>query len=246
MTTSAPTGSEYAETVLDRLDHAFLAAHDPVAAREMRSYMRDQFTFVGIQNAARTAIARDAFSGLGHPSVHDLITFAHACWARTERDYQYVAAKHLRRHVRVLPASAIDDLRALVVTKSWWDTVDELARNVVGPLVLAHPELVSVMDEWIDDPDIWLARTAILHQCTYKGATDPDRLFRYCLRRSADTEFFLRKAIGWALRDYSKVDDAAVRSFVAAHDSELSGLSRREALRYGERVAATRARRATG
>lgn len=237
------TRSAYADAALDRLDRSFTAARDPEAARAMRAYMRDQFPFVGIQNATRTAIAREAFAGLGRPDADDLLTFAHACWARPERDYQYVAAKHLRRHVRLLPAGAIDDLRLLITEKSWWDTVDELARNVVGPLVLAHPELVEVMDRWIDDDDIWLARTAILHQGTFKGATDADRLFRYCLRRAPDTDFFVRKAIGWALRDHSKVDEAAVRAFVAEHDAELSALSRREALRYWERVAATEERR---
>jgi 3-methyladenine DNA glycosylase AlkD len=241
----APDGADgpFTAVVLDRLDRAFAEVRDPEAAVAMRAYMRDQFDFVGIQNAARTAIARDAVAGLAPPGPDDLLAFAHACWARPERDYQYVAAKLLRRHVRRLPASAIDDLRTLIVTRPWWDTVDELARNVVGPLVLAHPELVATMDDWIDDPDLWLARTAILHQGASKTETDADRLFRYCLRRAADTEFFIRKAIGWALRDYSKVDEVAVRRFVADHDTELSGLSKREALRYWERVAATRARR---
>lgn len=243
---TASSGSTWADTALARLTEAFADASDPEAATAMQAYMRHQFEFVGIPNPVRTAIAREVFGDLGRPSADDLLGFAHAAWARPERDFQYVAAKLLRRHVKRLDASAIDDLRTLIITKSWWDTVDELARNVVGPLVLAHPELVEVMDRWIDDDDIWLARTAIIHQGAYKDATDADRLFRYCLRRAGDTEFFLRKAIGWALRDYSKVDEAAVRAFVAAHDAELSGLSKREALKYWERVAATEARRADG
>lgn len=245
MTEPATTGSAWADTARARLDEAFEAARDPEAAVAMRAYMRDQFDFVGIQNAARTAIAREAFAGLGPPAAEDLLAFAHAAWARPERDHQYVAAKLLRRQVKVLPAGAIEDVEVLITTRSWWDTVDELARNVVGPLVRANPELVAVMDAWIEDDDIWLARTAIIHQGAFKEATDSERLFRYCLRRAADTDFFLRKAIGWALRDYSKVDEAAVRAFVAAHDAELSGLSKREALRYHERVAATAARNAT-
>jgi len=96
----------------------------------------------------------------------------------------------------------------------------------------------ALMDEWIGDDDIWLARTAILHQNRFKGGTDADRLFRYCEVRAADTEFFLRKAIGWALREYSKTDAVAVRAFVAAHDRELSGLSKREALKWLDRRSA--------
>lgn len=236
---SRPPGSAWATTALERLTEAFAGAADPDAAVAMRAYMRDQFEFVGIPTPTRTAIAREAFAGLGRPSADDVLAFAHAAWARPERDHQYVAAKLLRRHVKLLPADAIDDLRTFITTKAWWDTVDELARNVVGPLVLAHPELVAVMDRWIDDENLWLARTAILYQGTYQAATDEDRLFRYCLARSADTDFFLRKAIGWALRDYAKIDPSAVARFVADHDDELSGLSKREALKHAERLADT-------
>jgi 3-methyladenine DNA glycosylase AlkD len=91
------------------------------------------------------------------------------------------------------------------------------------------------MDAWIRHDDIWLARTAIIHQLHCKSATDADRLFDYCLRRAHDSDFFIRKAIGWALREYSKTDASAVRRFVREHDVELSGLSKREALKWIER-----------
>jgi 3-methyladenine DNA glycosylase AlkD len=91
------------------------------------------------------------------------------------------------------------------------------------------------MDEWIESDNIWLARTAILHQLGYKSQTNADRLFDYCLRRASDKEFFLRKSIGWALREYSKTDETAVRRFVDANASALSPLSRKEALKWLER-----------
>ena len=144
--------------------------------------------------------------------------------------------------MKVASARFIDTARELVTTKSWWDTVDSLASHTVGRLVRTHPELVAVMDEWIGSDDIWLARTALLHQLTWKNDTDAERLFAYCLRRASEKEFFIRKAIGWALREYSKTDEAAVRAFVAEHRATLSGLSRTEALRWLER----RARRAEG
>ncbi|MEX2081800.1 MAG: DNA alkylation repair protein, partial [Dehalococcoidia bacterium] len=105
-----------------------------------------------------------------------------------------------------------------------------LAANVAGRLVRDHPELAGTMDRWVEAEDMGLARTAILHQLRFKGATDSQRLFRYCEQKAPETEFFIRKAIGWALREYSKTDAGAVRRFVAEHDGELSGLSRREAL----------------
>ncbi|HML97690.1 MAG TPA: DNA alkylation repair protein [Tepidiformaceae bacterium] len=86
------------------------------------------------------------------------------------------------------------------------------------------------MDRWIEDSNVWLARTAILHQLKYKNRTDADRLFRYCQLRAMDTEFFLRKAIGWALREYAKTDPGAVRAFITANESVLSGLSKREGM----------------
>jgi 3-methyladenine DNA glycosylase AlkD len=118
----------------------------------------------------------------------------------------------------------------LVTTKSWWDTVDSLAKGGAGALVLRHPDLAATMDRWIDDGNIWLRRTAILHQLGFKERTDAARLFRYCALRAGEQEFFIRKALGWALREYSKVDAEAVRAFVSEHERELSGLSKREAL----------------
>ena len=127
------------------------------------------------------------------------------------------------------------DVEPLITSKSWWDTVDSLAGHTVGVLVAQHPELASTMDEWISSEDIWLARTAILHQLGYKAKTDRDRLFAYCLRRAADREFFIRKAIGWALREYSKTDAKAVHAFVRTNAGTLSSLSSKEALKWLER-----------
>ncbi len=109
--------------------------------------------------------------------------------------------------------------------------MDALAAHLVGPLVARHPELVSTMDAWIEDEDMWLVRTAILHQLGYKEATDAARLFRYCTAQAEHRDFFIRKAIGWALREYGKTDPAGVRGYVRAHESQLSALSIREALK---------------
>ena len=206
----------------------------------MAAYMRDQFAFVGIPSPGRVAIEREVMAGLPPPGERDLVAFALACWKRPEREYQYAACGYLQRHVRGCSSAFIDTAERLITTKSWWDTVDELAQSVVGPLVAAHPELRTTMDRWIDADDFWLARSAILHQNHCKARTDPDVLFGYCLRRAADPEFFIRKAIGWALREYSKTDADAVVRFVREHD-ELSGLSRTEALKWLHRRGRVRA-----
>jgi 3-methyladenine DNA glycosylase AlkD len=217
------------ETILDRLVPVYGAAADPERAAGMRAYMRDQFPFLGIPTAARRALSREVLAGAPTPTGDDLRAVALACWELPEREYQYFASDLLGRHARRLDPAFLDTVRYLVTTKSWWDTVDALASKVVGSIVDRHPETVATMDVWLVDENLWLARTAILHQLTYKERTDTARLFRYCLARADHKDFFIRKAIGWALRQYAWTDPVAVRRFVAAHATELSPLSVREA-----------------
>ena len=220
-----------AATVLGRLDEIYPAAADPDRAVGARAYMRDQFPFLGIPHPRLAQLDKQVLAGVGPPTGADLVAVALGCWERPEREYQYFACGYLRRFIKVASASLLPTVRTLVVTKSWWDTVDTLAAHTVGPLVTRHPTLVATMDAWIGDENLWLARTAILHQLTYREHTDPDRLFRYCLDLAGHRDFFIRKAIGWALREYAKTDPIAVTSFVRSQESQLSPLSVREALK---------------
>ncbi|GAA1858442.1 DNA alkylation repair protein [Asanoa iriomotensis] len=217
------------EPVLDRLTALFEADRDPERAVAMRAYMRDQFDFLGIMSPRQRALARQAVAGAPRPTERDLLDLADACWARPEREYQYFACDYLRRHAGALSPDALPAVRRLITTKPWWDTVDVLAARVVGPMVTRDRALVAAMDDWSSDSDLWVIRTALLHQLFYKKDTDADRLFGYCRRQAGHTDFFIRKAIGWALREYAKTDPAAVRAFV--ENTVLSGLSRREALK---------------
>jgi 3-methyladenine DNA glycosylase AlkD len=213
------------QKLVDRLR----AEADPQRAVPMRAYMRDQFPFLGIPSPRLTTLVRAM--ALPKPTEDDLRELALFLWEQPEREFQYVACGQLRRHVKVCGPGFLDVARQLIVTKSWWDTVDTLASHTVGPLVRKHPELLATMDAWIGAENMWLARTAILHQLGYKDSTDAARLFHYCAARAGHPDFFIRKAIGWALREYAKSDPVAVRAFVRAHDAALSGLSKREALR---------------
>jgi 3-methyladenine DNA glycosylase AlkD len=218
-----------ATEVVARLAQVYGGARDPGRAPAMAAYMRDQFPFLGIQSPVQRVLAREVLAGLDRPTEGDLRDVAEACWALPEREYQYFACDLLRRHARVCSAGFLETARFLVVTKPWWDTVDALAAHLVGPLVSAYPALGSTMDTWVDDKDKWLVRTAILHQLRYRERTDAARLFRYCTRQAGHPDFFIRKAIGWALREYAKTDPAAVRAYVAGH--QLAPLSTREALK---------------
>jgi 3-methyladenine DNA glycosylase AlkD len=218
-----------ARTVLDRLVVAYPSAADPQRAEAMGAYMRGQFPFLGLMTTRRRALSREVLAGVPRPTEGDLRGCALACWALDEREYQYFAADWLRRHAPICSAGFLDTVEALVTTKSWWDTVDPLAAHVVGPIVASHPGTVARMDDWLRDDNLWLARTAILHQLGYAERTDADRLFRYCLARADHRDFFVRKAIGWALRQYAKSNPDAVRAFVTAHERALAPLSVREA-----------------
>ena len=212
---------------------ALLPLEEPERADQMAAYMKDHFPFLGITAQPRRQAVRQGTSTLGAPPSEDeLLRAAEICWEVDERELQYVGTDLLARHRGLLTGAALPRLRTLVETKSWWDTVDALASPTIGSVVQGDPELLEVMDRWVDDDDLWVARTAIIHQLRFKEATDADRLFDHCLRRAGDQDFFLRKAIGWALRQYARTAPAEVRAFVEAHRDELSPLSIREATKH--------------
>jgi 3-methyladenine DNA glycosylase AlkD len=221
-----------ADAILARLDETYPPAADPARAVGAARYMRDQFAFLGLSMPQITRLNRVVLAGLGPPTEADLVAVARGCWGRPQREYQYFACAYLRRHVTVASPGLLPTVRELITTRSWWDTVDTLAAHTVGPLVAAHPALKSTMDEWSVEENLWLVRTAILHQLTYRQRTDAERLFRYCAGQAGHRDFFIRKAIGWALRSYARTDPAAVRSFVDRHRAVLAPLSAREALKH--------------
>ena len=227
------SGGHQVKAVTDEADRrlaalavALEARRDPDRAVAMVGYMRDQFAFLGVPAPERRLAQREALGDWKAPSADQLAAFARGCWARDEREYQYAACDTLVRQVKRLGPDDLELLEDLITTKSWWDTVDILASRVVGPLADR-----STMERWLVSGNLWLERAAILHQLGSKERTDPEFVFRACLTHAGSSEFFHRKAIGWALRQYARVDPAAVSAFVAIHAEELSGLSKREALR---------------
>ncbi|MEU6544948.1 DNA alkylation repair protein [Streptomyces sp. NPDC046859] len=229
-TTDVPR-SMLADTVMERLTSTYAAAADPGRAAAMRAYMKDVAPFLGIPSPERRALSRSVVRGTPRPDEGDCTAVALRCWRLPEREYQYFAVDYLRRHVTRLSSGFLPVTRQLVSTVPWWDTVDALAAHVVGGLVTADAALAADMDAWIEDDDLWVARTALLHQLRYRERTDTRRLFAYCLRQSGHPDFFIRKAIGWCLREYAKTDPGAVRDFLAREGGRFAPLSVREALK---------------
>lgn len=204
---------------------------DAQLAPPMRAYMLGQFDFLGIRATPR----RQALRGLPSLKGWDaqaLLALADALWAQPEREFQYVAVDLLAKHHRQLGVDALPHLQQLVQRKSWWDTVDGLA-SVVGDILLraqgVQPRVQACMDAWLAHADLWVRRVAMLHQLGWREQTDEARLLRDALTLAPEKDFFIRKAIGWALRDHARTRPDVVRDFLAQHADQLSGLTRREA-----------------
>jgi 3-methyladenine DNA glycosylase AlkD len=221
--------TSWSDDAVGRVVAAFEPARDAAKAVPMAAYMKDRFAFLGLPTPVRLALQRTALAGLPRPGPADALAAADLLWARPEREYQYVACDQLDRAARQLERDDLAALGRLVTTKSWWDSVDSL-RRPIGVLVLGHVDLLDELRRWNADEDIWLIRSSIILQLGWNEHTDEAFLFEMCANRATHPGFFVRKAIGWALRQHARLAPEAVVRFVDEHP-ELSGLSKREALR---------------
>jgi len=202
----------------------------PENSIQMKRYMKDKFEFIGIKSVERKELTRKFLVFHGLPSEKDYEEIIREIWDLPQRELQYAALDILERLVKKRVPVEIELLEYLVVTKSWWDTVDWLATRIVGVRFRQNPELISsTHSRWIKSENIWLQRVCILFQLKYKQETDEKLLFSTIQELSDSDEFFIQKAIGWALREYSKTDPAVVQKFI--DENELAPLSRREALK---------------
>ncbi|MBK1681283.1 DNA alkylation repair protein [Rhodocyclus tenuis] len=213
---------------------------DPARALAMQAYMRNRFVFFGIQTPAR----RQALAPLLRvpQSAGELLATASELWDHAERECQYTAVDLLARQQAQLGLAEVEALLALVQRKSWWDSVDGLA-GIVGKIVRRErrdgPAAQAAMDAALGHENLWVRRVALLHQLGWRDETDRQRLFAYALAQAGEADFFIRKAIGWALRDFARHDPAAVADFLAGAGSVLSPLSRREAAKHLAKPLAT-------
>ncbi|MDH3226447.1 MAG: DNA alkylation repair protein [Thermoleophilia bacterium] len=202
---------------------------DPEKAVRMQAYMKTQMSFYGVQKPGRSEVLKELRARFSIEDAGTYESVVRALWAQPHREEKYLAIAVARSAREFIGLDAIPLYRDLIVQGAWWDFVDEVAIRLVGAIWRqSRAELSPLMDQWINDEDMWLRRTAIIGQITHKDETDEDRLFGYCSRRMDETEFFIRKAIGWALREYSKTAPDAVRGFLKQNKDGLSGLSYRE------------------
>jgi len=215
--------------------HQSFASHaDAGNAAAMEAYLKGHFPFFGIKAAERRALMQAQLKIHGKPLAEEVPALAAATFALPEREMHQAGVDLLIKAARHLGRGHLPEVEATISSKSWWDTVDALAVNVAGVILKRYPEEIPAWnDRWMDSGDMWLNRTALLFQLKWKQDTDKVMLFSNIDRLAAHRDFFIRKAIGWSLREYARTDPAAVSDFVASRS--LSALSEREALRGIER-----------
>ena len=209
---------------------------DPALAGPMSDYMRGQFPYLGIKSPRMGELHKQFYARHGLPALAELDPILRELWALPEREFQYSGLILLDKFEKKLPDSFIDTLEALLTTKSWWDTVDLIAAHTVATHFRRFPAVrAERLPRWRASENFWLRRTALLFQLHYKKDTDFTLLCEIIRENLGSKEFFINKAIGWALREYSKVDEQAVRGFVES--TSLNPLSAREALKWLEKQA---------
>jgi 3-methyladenine DNA glycosylase AlkD len=222
-------------TLIQTVREGLAAIADPRKAPEMQRYMKSELPFRGVPSPERAALGRRLFGAHVLTSEAEWRAAVLTLWreaAYREERYMAIALTGDRRYAAWQTPAVLPLYEELIVTGAWWDYVDEIANRRVGPLLRGFPEeLTPVMHEWATDADLWKRRTSIICQLSFKEATDTKLLSTAIEANLGDRGFFIRKGIGWALRQFARTEPAWVRAFVDSHP-DLSPLSVREAVKH--------------
>ena len=199
-------------------------------AQKMSKYMLNKFEYIGIKTPERRKIFKNSFKEYKNKEKIDW-EFVNKCWENKYREFQYVAADYLKNKKDKLTIDDIPKFKQLILKKSWWDTIDNLDMTI-GALALKDSNVNKILLEWSLDENIWLRRIAIDHQLLRKEKTDTELLEKILKNNLGQAEFFINKAIGWALRDYSKTNPEWVKNFIEKNKEKMAKLSIREASKY--------------
>jgi 3-methyladenine DNA glycosylase AlkD len=216
--------------ILDQLEESLVQHAQPEQASGMKAYMKQKFDYIGIQKPLRAQISKPFLKQLNDLKA-DPAEILRFCWAKHEREWQYIGMDYALKAKKLWKADWLTTMEYCITHKSWWDTVDALAVHGVGGWLQDRSELrVLTVERWRHSEALWLERTAILFQLMYKKETDAALLADLCLQFAHSKEFFIQKAMGWALRQYARTNCIWVRDFVATHP--LPKLTQREALKH--------------
>jgi 3-methyladenine DNA glycosylase AlkD len=207
-------------------------AADPVRAAWAQAYLKSELPVLGVRVPEVRSVVKAAAAGLPPASVDELKATVLELWrGATWREERYAAIDLTGLRLGAREQGMLAVYEEIIRSGAWWDLVDGVAHRLRGLLQAHREEMAPVLRRWSTDPDLWIRRASITAQLGAKSATDTALLAAVIEANAADPEFFIRKAIGWALRDYARTDPDLVRAFVRRHGERLSPLSRREALR---------------
>ncbi|MEH7387779.1 DNA alkylation repair protein [Bacillus sp. JJ1521] len=216
---------------LNDLVKLFEENRNPENAVPMQKYMKNLFTFLGIKTPLRRQLSSKFYRETGILKQELNLEFVEQLWMKDEREYQYAAQDYLVKSIEKINVSHLAIIENLISTKSWWDTVDVLAPHLVGKIAKETPRVIEEkIEEWATGDNLWLKRSSILFQLKYKEETNETILYKYIIANADSKEFFIQKAIGWALREYSKTNQDSVRQFI--NETTLPKLSIREGSKY--------------
>ena len=215
---------------IDNIANAFELGADQDRADAMSAYMKNKFVFFGIPAPRRKEIVLNEIKNLKFKDSNELHTLLLDLWDKPEREWHYTAMIAAERFKKLWNQESIVVFEQMLVNASWWDTVDTISSHCIGPYFQKYPDLKKTyLHKWENSNNMWLKRVCIIHQLTYKQETDTDYLEKIIFMNQESKEFFIQKAIGWALRQYAKVNPVWVKNFVASNS--LKPLSHREALK---------------
>ena len=196
----------------------------------MAKYMRNMFKFYGIPTPVRKSLYKELLKKEKSRAIIDW-ELLDKCYADEYREFQYFVMDYLSLVQKRLTYDDIPKIKKYIKTKQWWDTIDGFDR-IIGNIAFSDSRINGLMLEWSKDNDIWVRRIAIDHQLSRKDKTDADLLGEIIINNLESKEFFINKAIGWSLRDYSKTNPNWVRNFITKHKDKMDKLSIREASKY--------------
>lgn len=209
---------------------AFELLRDEDNAKKMSAYMRNKFKFYGIPTPKRRSVYKSILNLEQKTRAVDW-DFLEKCWNDEHREFQYVAMDYLQAMQKYLKYDDVATIERFVRSKQWWDTIDGLDR-IIGNIAFTDSRINDLMLKWSEEDDFWVRRVAIDHQLCRKLDTDVDLLEKILVNNFGSSEFFINKAIGWSLRDYSKSNPEWVQGFIERHRDRMNPLSIREASKY--------------
>jgi 3-methyladenine DNA glycosylase AlkD len=216
---------------IESLATAFVENGNPENAVPMAKYMRNHFSFFGIKTEERRRIFKTIWKEHVNEVDQNARAIALQLYAKPQRELQYCGIEILIKQLKGnYKKDDIQLIEKLIITNSWWDSVDTIAKFILGDYLLEYPsETPKVIERFSNADNMWLNRSAILFQLGYKAKTNFDLLQSECEKHKNSNAFFIQKAIGWALREYAKINPEAVKKFVTS--TNLKSLSKKEALK---------------